>query len=318
MAEGDGGKTAQLVAAGHQQAEEGQVVSREDAVAVREEAASSSAVPSQAAQPAEDGEDIDDIMGLLDAMPGEDPKDIDELLDTLVPGRASPKLSAAPEPQVLERFSSLGGGSLVEAAEGAAQPDLPDPLGPLPPNVMPIPFVSSARFSLRCALDLKKVAFSLRHAEYNPRKHSSITVRLMEPKCTAMIGAQGSVVLIASLPEDELKRAAKRFARMVQRCGYEEEAKFADYRITSTLFKADLGFPVRLDLLAAKWRRNALYEPEFCCSCVFRTRVPKVTYLVTHGGKVTINGTRSVSQAREALERAYWVFKDFVNWAPSA
>ncbi|CAK9100243.1 TATA-box-binding protein (TATA sequence-binding protein) (TBP) (TATA-binding factor) (TATA-box factor) (Transcription initiation factor TFIID TBP subunit) [Durusdinium trenchii] len=90
-------------------------------------------------------------------------------------------------------------------------------------------------------------------------------------------------------------------------------ARFADYGISSILCKADLGFPVRLDQLASKFRRNALYEPEFFCSCVFRTKKPKCTYLVTAGGKVSISGLRTMEDVQEALRRAYFVFKEFRN-----
>jgi len=171
-------------------------------------------------------------------------------------------------------------------------------------------------FHVRCELDLKKVAFGLRTAEFNPRKQPSITLRLVGiPKATALVRASGAVTISGGpgTTEDSLKRSAKKIARLVQRCGYEEQVRFSDYRVTGLLCKVDLGFPVRLDKLAAKWRRNALYEPEIYCGCVFRTRKPRATYLVTHGGKVIISGLRKMEDVREALRRAYPEFHKFQN-----
>ncbi|CAE7445513.1 tbpA [Symbiodinium natans] len=154
-----------------------------------------------------------------------------------------------------------------------------------------------ARFNARCDLDLKQIAFGIRHAEYNPRKHSSITVRLFNPRVTALIRASGAITLSTNAgcsSEDDLKRSAKKLARLIQRCGH-DAAKFADFAVTSILCKATLGFPVRLDVLASRFRKNALYEPEFFNSCVFRTRKPRCTFLVTAGGKATFC-TRSCHQ----------------------
>lgn len=112
--------------------------------------------------------------------------------------------------------------------------------------------------------------------------------------------------------QQALKLAAKKVTRLIQRAGH-EEVKFSGYMVTSILCKADLGFPVRLDALAARWRRNALYEPELYCGCVFRTRQPRCTYLVTSGGKVMISGMRTMPEIRDAVKRAYPVFREFQN-----
>eukprot|EP00931_Biecheleriopsis_adriatica_P052075 TRINITY_DN30262_c0_g1_i2.p1 TRINITY_DN30262_c0_g1~~TRINITY_DN30262_c0_g1_i2.p1 ORF type:complete len:322 (+),score=84.77 TRINITY_DN30262_c0_g1_i2:50-967(+) len=253
---------------------------------------------------------IDDLMKLIDARD----HDVDDLLGCLAPVKGSPKMSASAAPA--SPGSSKGWTLLEEGQETPAQevallPDLPDPEQPIPSDVVAVPFITVAKFSLKCEVDLKKVAFGLRHAEYNPRKHTSITVRLFDPKATALVRASGIVQLSSSaVPGEELKRSAKKLARLVQRCGH-EEAKFADYKVTSILCKADLKFPVRLEALASRFRKNALYEPEFFCSCVFRTRKPRCTYLVTAGGKVSISGLKTMTEVEEALRRAYFVFREF-------
>lgn len=253
---------------------------------------------------------IDALVELIEAAPGVDEArehDVEELLGYVapVPGSSSPLLFPRSAP-----VSVVGAAPLDHGESSDLLPDLPDPKDPLPPEIVATPFISLCRFHLRCEVDLKKVAFGIRHAEYNPRKHSSITVRLFDPRSTALVRASGSVAVTSALPEDELKRSAKRIAKLIQRCGH-EDAKFADFRVTSILCKADLQFPVRLDALASRFRRNALYEPEFFSNCVFRTRKPRVTYLVTAGGKVMISGLKCMADINEALRRVYFVFRDF-------
>merc|ERR1712039_684970 len=142
----------------------------------------------------------------------------------------------------------------------------------------------------------------------NPRSHPSITLRLVEtPKATALVRASGAVTVSGGpgTTEQSLKRAAKKVARLVQKCGYEHKVVFADYRVTGLLCKVDLGFPVRLDRVASVYRRNALYEPEIYNGCVFRTTQPRATCLITHGGRVMISGLRKMDHVQDTLHRLY-------------
>lgn len=256
---------------------------------------------------------IDDILKLIEDGPGARDQDVEELLQSLQPKEGSPFLAPTAAPGTPGSMKSLILDEEAEAQELDIPYDLPDPQRNLPPDIVPVPFIMVARFDLCCELDLKEVAFSIRHAEYNPRKHTSITVRLLNPRVTALVRHSGTVMLSSSAQscsEEALKKSAKKVARLVQRAG-NPTARFADYRISSILCKADLGFPVRLDQLATKFRRNALYEPEFFSNCVFRTKKPKCTYLITAGGKVSVSGLRTMDDVREALRRAYFVFREF-------
>mmetsp|Transcript_46448 Transcript_46448/g.104395 ORF Transcript_46448/g.104395 Transcript_46448/m.104395 type:complete len:276 (+) Transcript_46448:56-883(+) len=268
----------------------------------------------------EDDDGIDTLCELLDAGPGgESPRsDVDALLGCLAPGGALSTGSGSDVPRLTDGSSpgkagagrSSQGHALSDLPPDALVLDLPEPVIEMPPEVTPIPFVMLARFSLRCEIDLKKVAFGVRNAEYNPRKHPSVTIRLLDPRTTALVRTSGIVTLQGRADEEQLRNSAKKIARLVQRCGY-PEAKFAEYAVTSIMAKVDLGFPIRLEALATKWRRNAMYEPEIFCSCVFRTRNPPACYLVSSGGKVVISGFRRIFDIKEALKRVYSVLSDF-------
>lgn len=283
----------------------------------------SSAVVAAAASPAdasgdavmsaaEDDEGIDALLELVekgapptslsDAAAG----DVDELLGALAPGSSSPLLAARASPHLSPRQSPLIG---ALASQDEAN-DLPDPVDELPPEVRTVPFTMVAKFHLKCEVDLKTVAFGLRHAEYNPRKHSSITIRMLEPRTVALVRQSGSVSITGTTDEHELKLAAKKVARLIQRAGV-KDAKFAGYSISTMLCRSSMGFPVRLDALAARWRKHAIYEPELYCGCVFRTAQPRCTYLITAGGKVMISGVRRLADATTALKRIYPVLREF-------
>eukprot|EP00929_Paragymnodinium_shiwhaense_P064843 TRINITY_DN32542_c0_g1_i1.p1 TRINITY_DN32542_c0_g1~~TRINITY_DN32542_c0_g1_i1.p1 ORF type:complete len:288 (+),score=51.98 TRINITY_DN32542_c0_g1_i1:71-934(+) len=234
----------------------------------------------------------------------------DEVIETsdgiTVPLRSSAGAVAAKQMEVKQQTEA----QLAHAHELATRPDdLPlDPKLELPDDVSVRPTSMVCSFNLCCAVDLKQICFKIRHAEFNPRKQSAVTLRLIEPSCTTLIMPSGKCVISGSTDVDTMKQGAKKVARMVQKCS--SDVKFADFRVTSLLCTARLGFPVRLDILAAKWRKHAVYEPEFYSGACFKTLKPKRAYNVTAGGCVNIAGCKTLHEADEALRRIYPVLRD--------
>mmetsp|Transcript_43198 Transcript_43198/g.94165 ORF Transcript_43198/g.94165 Transcript_43198/m.94165 type:complete len:267 (+) Transcript_43198:142-942(+) len=259
----------------------------------------------QALDVRDDDHDIDDLCALIDDQEAEGPGDVAELLGCLSSGNSTGTGDAA---AVAASLGGTAAGPLASQSENV--PDLPDPALALPADIRPLPFIIVAKFDLRCEVDLKKAAFGIRHAEYNPRKQPCITVRLFDPRATALVRASGKCGITGQVDEQTLRNSAKKVARLIQRCGH-DQVKFASYSVVSVLCKADVKFPVRLKEMAEKWRKNALYEPEIYCGCVFRTRMPRATYLVTAGGKLVVSGCKSTEEAHAALRRIYPVLYEF-------
>jgi len=238
-------------------------------------------------------------------------QDVEELLGALGP-HATPSLHARLSPMMCPVIASpAGAGSLSRLSPSGLDiidDELPEAPGPMPPSVWIRSVCQIANFNLRCEIDLKKVAFGLRHAEFNPRKHGSLTLRLLDPKVTALIRQSGAVTVSGSLNLDELKLGAKKVARLVQKAAH-PEAKFKGYEVSTQNFQATFDFPIRLDEFARKWRRHACYEPELYCGCVFRTTRPKAAYLLTAGGAVSVSGLRTKGEAVRCLTRLYHVLK---------
>ena len=72
-------------------------------------------------------------------------------------------------------------------------------------------------FSLKANLDLIAMARQLWDVEYNPRKFSSLVMRLREPKSTAMISKSGCVVLLGCRSWDDARKAPRRIEKRVRR-----------------------------------------------------------------------------------------------------
>ena len=75
--------------------------------------------------------------------------------------------------------------------------------------------------NLGCKLDLKKIALHGRNTEYNPKRFAAVIMRIREPRTTAFIYSSGKMVCTGAKSEEMSRLAARKYARIVQKLGFE-------------------------------------------------------------------------------------------------
>lgn len=75
--------------------------------------------------------------------------------------------------------------------------------------------------NLGCKLDLKRIALHARNAEYNPKRFAAVIMRIREPRTTALIFSSGKMVCTGAKSEEMSRLAARKYARIVQKLGFE-------------------------------------------------------------------------------------------------
>ncbi len=75
--------------------------------------------------------------------------------------------------------------------------------------------------NLGCRLDLKKIALHARNAEYNPKRFAAVIMRIREPRTTALIFSSGKMVCTGAKSEEQSRLAARKYARIVQKLGFD-------------------------------------------------------------------------------------------------
>src|SRR6478609_8446779 len=72
-------------------------------------------------------------------------------------------------------------------------------------------------------------------------------MRIRDPKTTALIFASGKMVVTGAKSEDDSKLAARKYARIIQKLGF--QAKFTDFKIQNIVGSCDVKFPIRFEFL---------------------------------------------------------------------
>jgi len=163
--------------------------------------------------------------------------------------------------------------------------------------------------NLNVKLDLKMIALHARNAEYNPKRFAAVIMRIREPKTTALIFASGKMVCTGAKSEELSKLAARKYARIIQKLGY--NAKFMDFKIQNIVGSCDVKFPIRLEGLANSHHHYSSYEPELFPGLIYRMVQPKIVLLIFVSGKIVLTGAKVRQEIYDAFENIYPVLNAY-------
>ncbi|TKS89311.1 TATA-box-binding protein TATA sequence-binding protein TATA-binding factor TATA-box factor [Collichthys lucidus] len=156
----------------------------------------------------------------------------------------------------------------------------PRPVVPVIQKPEPIPQIQNviSTVELGCCLDLQSIAYKVWNVEYKPKGYKALVMRIREPRSTAVIYTSGSVVV------EDSRRAARRFARMMQKLGF--PVCFLKFKIQNIVASCKT-FPISLDLLSCHPRCS--YEPELFPGLHYRV-TPGITATIFSSGNITLLG----------------------------
>lgn len=163
--------------------------------------------------------------------------------------------------------------------------------------------------NLRCELDLREIALRAKNAEYNPKRFAAVIMRIREPKTTALIFASGKMVCTGARSEEDSKKAARQYAKIINKLGF--PVKFTEFKIQNIVGSCDVKFPIRLEGLANSHSRFCSYEPEMFPGLIFRMLKPKIVLLIFVSGKIVLTGAKERNDIFNAFQNIYPLLMSF-------
>ncbi|KAG8178476.1 hypothetical protein JTE90_024636 [Oedothorax gibbosus] len=224
-------------------------------------------------------------------------------------------LQPAPSPLVSSLLPSASNNNLGGMTPASVYPGTPaTPMTPITPSSADSGIVPQLQnivstVNLGCKLDLKKIALHARNAEYNPKRFAAVIMRIREPRTTALIFSSGKMVCTGAKSEEMSRLAARKYARIVQKLGF--EAKFLDFKIQNMVGSCDVKFPIRLEGLVLTHSQFSSYEPELFPGLIYRMVKPRIVLLIFVSGKVVLTGAKVRSEIYEAFDNIYPILKGF-------
>ncbi|EYC28392.1 hypothetical protein Y032_0007g3200 [Ancylostoma ceylanicum] len=223
------------------------------------------------------------------------------------PGSVGPNLAVPMTPLNFEQQSYRDANHMPASNLPAAMM----PATPASAIDIPMPTLQNivSTVNLGVPLDLKKIALHARNAEYNPKRFAAVIMRIREPRTTALIFSSGKMVCTGAKSEDASRLAARKYARIVQKLGF--DAKFTEFKVQNMVGSCDVRFPIQLEGLCVTHTQFSTYEPELFPGLIYRMVKPRVVLLIFVSGKVVITGAKFKKDIDDAFSQIYPILKGF-------
>lgn len=156
--------------------------------------------------------------------------------------------------------------------------------------------------NLKCHLDLRQIALKAKNAEYNPKRFAAVIMRIKEPKTTALIFSSGKMVCTGARSEEDSKKAARQYAKIIRKLGY--EVSFSEFKIQNIVGSCDVKFQISLEGLSTVSKFSS-YEPEIFPGLIFKMAKPKIVLLIFVSGKIVLTGAKKREEIFEAFRQIY-------------
>lgn len=162
-------------------------------------------------------------------------------------------------------------------------------------------------------LDLRSIALHKPFIEYNPQKFAAATLRIREPRTTALAFASGNMVCTGAKTEIQARVAGRKYIRLLQKHGI--PVSFRDFRIQNIVASAEVPHTLKLLELSQTYGPYVSYEPDLFPGLIFRTTVPKLVFLLFRSGKIVITGAKSRQEIESTFKQLFFgIICKFVDY----
>ena len=153
-------------------------------------------------------------------------------------------------------------------------------------------------------LDLRAIALKKPFVEYNPQKFAAATIRIREPRTTALAFASGNMVCTGAKTEIHARLAGRKYVRILQKHGI--PVSFRNFKIQNIVASAEIPHTLKLMELSQAYGPYVSYEPDLFPGLVFRTTAPKLVFLLFRSGKIVITGAKCRTEIAETFKSLFF------------
>lgn len=157
-----------------------------------------------------------------------------------------------------------------------------------------------ASTSLRKKLKLEELLQQLENSEYQPDTFPGLVYRIKDPSATFLIFQTGNVICVGSRSVQQAKKAVGKLISILKdnKISIPKNPKIT---IENVVVSDSLGTKINIDEIVFILE-NSEYSPDTFPGVIYRIDKPKASFLLFSSGKIICAGTRTIQQAKKAVE----------------
>ncbi len=160
---------------------------------------------------------------------------------------------------------------------------------------------SDLNSDLNLNLDLEKISKKLENVEYDKNRFPGLFLRILDPKCVAIIFRNGKMILSGLKSFNNVDIIISRIFTELSKVKIDIDIKSIKSEIVNIVITANLYDKIDLDLAAVKLE-NIIFEPETFPALIYKSLLPvKCTFLVFNNGKIVLTGVKEKESIEPAL-----------------
>lgn len=159
-------------------------------------------------------------------------------------------------------------------------------------------------------LDLARMVIMIPNCSYHKQKFAAITIRLQQPKCTALLFTSGKMVLTGCTTYIECINCALQVVCMLRNTMYAESFMLNTVRVQNMVGNVTLPHEKgRIDLLRMQKENNIFctYQKKMFPGLIYRPSKSPIVLLLFNSGKIVVTGGKSVKDMQKGWQQL-WVF----------
>jgi len=169
-------------------------------------------------------------------------------------------------------------------------------------------------------LDLDFIARCMRYSNYDRKRFAAITVRIANPKITALLFSSGKLVVTGAVSKQMAMNATRLIMDNIKRLHARSQITYKQHLIQNIVCNVRVPNITSIDIARIYKERNNLctYQPKIFPGLIFRPSLSPIVLLVFESSRIIVTGGRTYNDILSGFNEVFVVLQQYFRSGSAA
>lgn len=162
-------------------------------------------------------------------------------------------------------------------------------------------------------MDLDFIARCMRYSTYDRKRFAAITVRIANPKITALLFSSGKLVVTGAVSKQMAMNATRQILQNIKRLHLRAHITYRQHLIQNIVCNVRVPDVMSIDIMRIYRERNNLctYQPKIFPGLIFRPTRSPIVLLVFQSSRIIVTGGRKYNDILTGFHEIFPMLQDY-------